>query len=290
MGDQDHRAGERVERLFELFDRREVEMVGRFVEHEQIGAVGHQQRQRRPRSLAWRQRSGTPVDMLGAEAELGEQRAGIRHRQSGRRGERVEQRLVAEQRRPRLLDLADDHAGTQRRRSGIRMQSSEQQRDQRGLPAAVRPDQRHPITDAEVEVDRTQPERTTLDHGVSSGRHHIAAAARRGDRQAQLPRLPEARRRPPIAQRPSGCAPPSRRVARSGSPCSGGCACRSRPTSSPSPGPASPIPAHAGRAAATPSVWRRTRRSVRGRAAAASSRSARNDSQPPENQVARCEW
>ena len=46
VGHEDDRALEGGERLLELLDRRQVEVVGGLVEHEQVGAVGHQQRQR----------------------------------------------------------------------------------------------------------------------------------------------------------------------------------------------------------------------------------------------------
>ena len=39
VGDEQHRAGERVERLLQLLDRRQIEVVGRFVEHQQVRAV-----------------------------------------------------------------------------------------------------------------------------------------------------------------------------------------------------------------------------------------------------------
>ena len=45
VGDEQHRAAERVERRLELLDRRQVEVVGRLVEHEAVGAVRHQQRE-----------------------------------------------------------------------------------------------------------------------------------------------------------------------------------------------------------------------------------------------------
>ena len=52
MSDEEDGAVERLERLLELLDRGQVEVVGRLVEHQQVDAAGLQQGQRRPRALA----------------------------------------------------------------------------------------------------------------------------------------------------------------------------------------------------------------------------------------------
>ena len=49
-----------VERLLQLLDRGQVEVVGRLVEHEQVDPARLQQRQRRPGALARRERRGRP--------------------------------------------------------------------------------------------------------------------------------------------------------------------------------------------------------------------------------------
>ena len=46
MRDEDDRSGERGERLFEPFDRRDVEMVGRLVEEQQVGLENERPRER----------------------------------------------------------------------------------------------------------------------------------------------------------------------------------------------------------------------------------------------------
>jgi len=46
-GDEEHGAGKRVEGLFELFDCREIEVVGGLVEHEAVDAACRQERERR---------------------------------------------------------------------------------------------------------------------------------------------------------------------------------------------------------------------------------------------------
>ena len=45
VGHEQHGAGEGVERLFELFDRGQIEMVGRLVEHEAVDAARREERE-----------------------------------------------------------------------------------------------------------------------------------------------------------------------------------------------------------------------------------------------------
>ena len=49
---EQHRAAERVERLLELFDRRQVEVVGRLVEDQEVDLAGLEQGERGARALA----------------------------------------------------------------------------------------------------------------------------------------------------------------------------------------------------------------------------------------------
>ena len=99
-----------LERRLELLDRGQVEVVRRLVEHEAVDALRAEQRERRPRPLAGRERVGGPGDVLGAEPELGEQRPRLARHEPARGLEAREQRRVARERGPRLVELADDHA------------------------------------------------------------------------------------------------------------------------------------------------------------------------------------
>src|SRR3954449_7213628 len=71
VGDQEDGSGERVDRLLDLLDRRQVEMVGRLVEHEAVAAYRCEQRQHQTRALTRRQRIDMAMHMLGTDAELG---------------------------------------------------------------------------------------------------------------------------------------------------------------------------------------------------------------------------
>ncbi len=66
-----------LERRLELLDGRQVEVVRRLVEDQAVHALGAEQRERRPRPFAGRQRIRGPGDVLGSEPELGEQRTGL---------------------------------------------------------------------------------------------------------------------------------------------------------------------------------------------------------------------
>ena len=101
--DQYERAGVRLESLLELLDRRQVEVVGGLVEHEQVHAAGLQQRERRAGPLPGRERRGGPRDVGGAEAELREQGPDVGRREvRDRQAEALDERLVGQELPPRL--------------------------------------------------------------------------------------------------------------------------------------------------------------------------------------------
>ena len=70
-------AVEAVQRRLELLDRLEVEVVGRLVEHQAVDALGHELGEQGAGALARREVGARPVDVVGAEPELGQQRAGL---------------------------------------------------------------------------------------------------------------------------------------------------------------------------------------------------------------------
>ena len=84
MRDEEQRARPRLERLLELFDRGQVEVVGRLVEHEAVRAPSHEQGELRACALTGRQRGARALDVVRAEAELGQQRPGLLREDAGR--------------------------------------------------------------------------------------------------------------------------------------------------------------------------------------------------------------
>ena len=79
----------------ELLDGLEVEVVGGLVEHEAVHALRHQLGEQCPGALAGRQVGTGPIDVVGAEPELRQQRAGLAAVEPRGGHERRQQRLVA---------------------------------------------------------------------------------------------------------------------------------------------------------------------------------------------------
>ncbi len=75
MGHEQDCPGKAVERELELLDRGHVEMVRGLVEDETVHAPGCEQRNQRTRTLTGRERRRVTLHVVGAEAELREQRA-----------------------------------------------------------------------------------------------------------------------------------------------------------------------------------------------------------------------
>src|SRR3546814_13239411 len=70
MRDQEQRALVGGERLFELLDRRKVQVVGRLVEDEHVDAARLQQREARAGALPRRQLVDGAVHVVGLQPEL----------------------------------------------------------------------------------------------------------------------------------------------------------------------------------------------------------------------------
>src|SRR5437763_15708410 len=102
--DEDDRARVAVERGLQLLDRRQVEVVGRLVQDEAVHATGCEQGELGARALARRKRAGRSEDVVGAEAELGQEPS----RPFLRAPEGLDQRLLDGEALTCLLELADD--------------------------------------------------------------------------------------------------------------------------------------------------------------------------------------
>ena len=109
MGYQDDGAIKGVDGLFDLFNRGQVEMVRWFVQHQQVAANSHEQRQHQTRPLARRQRGRWPVDVLCTNAKLGEQRARFADDHAAGGLKRSKRRLFAIELRTGLFESADFH-------------------------------------------------------------------------------------------------------------------------------------------------------------------------------------
>ena len=189
MGDDDGRPLVGRERRLELLDRLQVEVVRRLVEHEAVDAAGLQLGEVRARPLARRERRAGPLDVVGAEVELGEQGAGVDRIEGRARGRR---RAAARRRRRRAgagraspsTVASPDHAAA----AGER-ELAEQERQQRRLAAAVPPGDRDALARNEVEVDRAEPEAPALGDRALEGDDDRPGSLGRRERELQLPRL-----------------------------------------------------------------------------------------------------
>jgi hypothetical protein len=76
----------RLQRLLELLDRSQIEVVRRLVEHQQVGSAGLQQGEPGARALARGQLVDGVAHVVGSEAELREQRAHLVGRHLGDEG------------------------------------------------------------------------------------------------------------------------------------------------------------------------------------------------------------
>ena len=201
MGHEQQRALEGVERLLELLDGRQVEVVGRLVEHEAVHALRGEAGEHRPGALAGRQRGGGPQHVLGAQPELGEQRARLRSEQPGRGEERVEQRARRRRTPPRAWSISPTTTPGPMYRSpdasGRRPSSA---RSSVVLPEPLGPTMATRSRPADLEVDRaragTSPRSTTA---PLEAQHHVAAAGARRRARSAGPS-------PPTASRPRRAA------------------------------------------------------------------------------------
>jgi hypothetical protein len=143
VADDHHRAAARIEVALQPFDGREVEMVGRFVEQEDIRSGRQHAGERNAARLATGELRRI---FLSGEAELFEEIAGgmriIGRPQSGfdigkGRGKAREIRL--------LRQVAHQRARLHKDRAAIRFEQTGRDLEQCRLTRPIAPDQRHPF-------------------------------------------------------------------------------------------------------------------------------------------------
>jgi len=92
--DEDERAVVNRERPLQLLHGRQVEVVGRLVEHEAAGPARRLERELRARPFPGREALAGPQHVLCVKVELGEERPGIALSERRLRAERPDQRFV----------------------------------------------------------------------------------------------------------------------------------------------------------------------------------------------------
>ena len=146
MADEKQRAGILLQQRFEQFQRLNVQIVGRFVEHEHVGGLRKEPREQQAVALAAGQASHLGARALGRKQEVPEIRNHVlaaaadldevRARADDFRERRVVIELGAE-----LVEIRDRQLGTQADGACIRADFPEQEFEQRRLAAAIGPEQ-----------------------------------------------------------------------------------------------------------------------------------------------------
>ena len=179
VADEQQRPVVRPERLLELLDRGQVEVVGRLVEHQAVGRAGPSAGRGRRGSAhpatACRRRGATwsaPRPNFASRV-----RASASSRPVAARKPSTSVRSAAK-RAPDLVDLADDDAAAEPGPPGGQRQPAEQRGEQRRLAAPFGPTTASRSPQPTCEVDRSQPEPAALDHRAVQPGHLVPPAGR----------------------------------------------------------------------------------------------------------------
>src|SRR5262245_34606259 len=168
MRDQDEAAVELRQVVLEHLERRDVEIVRRLVEHQEIGRLTHELGDQDSRLLAARESADRHLELLGAEQEsLGPRRhvhvPALPHDGVAVRSERAAQRLRGIESATVLPEARDTKTVSALDDAVVRRDRAREYLDQRRLAAAVRTDEANSraTRDDEVEVveQRAAPER-----------------------------------------------------------------------------------------------------------------------------------
>src|SRR5919198_2738451 len=160
-------------------------MVRRLVEEQAVDATRRQVPELRARALAGRERARRTQDVVGAEPELRQQRP----RRLLRAAEGVDERVIDGEARPCLVQLAEDDAASDLPPARGKRKRPGERAEERGLAAAVSPEDGHAVTAVELEVERPEPEAAALDDCLFESDNQLAARGRRLQLEPQLPRL-----------------------------------------------------------------------------------------------------
>ena len=163
-------------------------MIG--FEDQAIGALSHQESQSGAGPFAWRQRRCRSNDMVSDQAELGQQRPSIGNREAGSGHELVQHGPIGGKSKPGLFDLADDHSGTYPTGSSIQRDPSEQRLQKGGLAGTVGAGDGDPVTESDLEIDRTELEITLRDDRPRQPANNAPTALAHRYLQAKLPGFP----------------------------------------------------------------------------------------------------
>ena len=146
MADHQHSTGKTQQDLFQQLERLDIEVVGRFVEHQQVGRLAEQASQQEPCPLAARERLDRRARALRAEQEVAEvaQHVAILPIDADELaafGKVVDDRLLQVQLVTQLVEIRHFQLGTDVDAAAAGLQLAEQQLEQRRLARTVGPEQ-----------------------------------------------------------------------------------------------------------------------------------------------------
>ena len=173
VGDEQDRAGKRLERRLERLAALEVEMVRRLVEHEQVRARGDDDGERQPPPLAAREHRHLLLVLgIAGEEEPAEQLLRLRAGEAGHRDRAVEHRAALVELDVVLGEVGGLDAVAEADRARVGRAMADERLEQRRLARPVRADERDvlPALDHEraaldqLLASRREPEALDLDH------------------------------------------------------------------------------------------------------------------------------
>ena len=183
VGDKQQRSLVAYEEFLEEFQCLRVEIVGRFIEHQDIGGLQEEASQEEPVALASREHLGRHPDPVGGEEEVPEIAVDVARPSLEGDGLRLSgdipsHALLPVDLVPELVEVDDLELGSEGDRSGFGLEPAEQKFQQGGLAASVRTDDADlvaaPEGGAEVAHDRgssvAEADILGLDDLLSGGR------------------------------------------------------------------------------------------------------------------------
>ncbi len=196
MRHEQQRPFPRFEGPLQLFDCRNVQMVGGLVQDQAVRPAGDQESQLRPGPLPGGQRGRDAEHVRGSEAELGQERACLRLgcRRTERDQKRAEQGGLPLRETTALLTKLthnDRRAGKERTR--LEGDPPQQRGQERRLPASIGTDYGKTVGPAHLEIERAELPFATTDDGTGQAGDDVAAAILRLSFETRAPPTPVGR-------------------------------------------------------------------------------------------------
>ena len=192
VADQQQRARVGLQHALQQVDGFQIQVVGRLVQHQQVGRAGEQPRQQQAVALTARQGAHRRVGAVGREQEVLQ----IAHDVAARAidldvfragADRVGHALLGVELLTQLVEIGNLQVRTQPHRAGVGRVFAQDELEQRGLADTVGPDQADAVTahDGEVQVAH-QAAPAQADAGLTGLADQLAGALARIHLQADL--------------------------------------------------------------------------------------------------------